>query len=176
MIKKNFTTIIETHSPEETVHLGYCIGKSLYPGHVVALIGHLGAGKTWLSRGIAKGLGISKNHHVHSPAFDLVHEHPGTIPMYHMDFYRLDHFSREDELWIEEYIHSDTGVCVIEWADKFIKDLLDDHLEIHLEMGGCDTDRKISLIAVGDEYYTIMDHLLQLFYIKNKNINILDKE
>jgi tRNA threonylcarbamoyladenosine biosynthesis protein TsaE len=151
---------ITTYSPEETIHLGYCIGKRLSQGHIVALTGHLGAGKTWLSRGIGDGLGIQKHNHIHSPAFDLIHEHPGKIPMYHMDFYRLDNFSREDELWIEEYIYSKEGVCVIEWADKFMMDLLHNYLKINLKMNSSDTIRQINFHAVGNEYESILEKII----------------
>ncbi|KPA15283.1 ATP-binding protein [Candidatus Magnetomorum sp. HK-1] len=155
---------IHTQSPEETVQLGNCIGKCLKPGQIVALIGDLGAGKTWLSRGIGTGLGILQNHHVHSPAFDLVHEHPGTIPMFHMDIYRLDDFSREDELWISEYLNSNTGVCVIEWANKFIKDILDEYLEIHLKtVDSNETERILTLISVGDKYTKLLENIKKEF-------------
>jgi tRNA threonylcarbamoyladenosine biosynthesis protein TsaE len=153
-------TII-THSPEETVTLGQSIGKYLDPGHIVALIGGLGAGKTWLSRGIGEGLGISKKHHVHSPAFDLIHEHPGPTPMYHMDFYRLDDFSPEDEMWVNEYMHSQTGVCVIEWANKFIIDFLDHYLKIQLTMiENANTARKLDFFAIGDKYVPLIKQII----------------
>jgi len=168
-MKKNcLETLIHTTSPEETVLLGFCIGKSLVPGTVLALIGHMGAGKTWMSRGIGDGLGIAEHHHIHSPAFDLIHEHPGKIPMYHMDFYRLDDFSREDELWVDEYIHSKDGVCVIEWADKFIINLLDSYLKINLEMIENDTTRKISFCAIGEKYNTIIENVIHLYEQLNR--------
>jgi tRNA threonylcarbamoyladenosine biosynthesis protein TsaE len=158
---------ITTHSAEETVILGQCIGKNLKAGDVVALIGDLGAGKTWLSRGIGDGLNISKQHHVHSPAFDLIHEHPGPIPMYHMDFYRLDDFSSDDEMWVEEYIHANTGVCVIEWANKFIVDILDNYLKIEISMiEDSHSARKFIFFAIGGEYLSLIDQIVNEF---NKN-------
>ena len=149
-----------THTAEETVKLGHCIGKKLKSGNIVALIGDLGAGKTWLSRGIGSGLGISEKHHVHSPAFDLIHEHPGPTPMYHMDFYRLDDFSPEDEMWVSEYLHANTGVCVIEWADKYIVEILDDYLKIQIAMiEECFTTRKLDFYAFGDEYLSLINQI-----------------
>jgi len=164
--KPTFTII--THSAEETVKLGHCIGKKLKPGHIVALIGDLGAGKTWLSRGIGEGLEISEHHHVHSPAFDLIHEHPGQTPMYHMDFYRLDDFSAEDEMWVSEYIHAQTGVCVIEWANKFIVDILDCYLKIQLTMiEDCHSTRKLEFFAVGEDYLPLI-HQIEAEFNQNK--------
>lgn len=163
---------IITHSAEETVLLGQCIGKNLKPGQIVALIGDLGAGKTWLSRGIGEGLGISKKHHVHSPAFDLIHEHPGPTPMYHMDFYRLDDFSSEDEMWINEYIHSQTGVCVIEWANKYIVDILDHYLKIQLTMiDNDDTSRKLEFFAIGEKYLSVIKQI-ETDFKQNREIKI----
>jgi len=164
---------IISHSAEETVQLGKCIGQYLKPGQIVALIGDLGAGKTWLSRGIGNGLKISEKHHVHSPAFDLIHEHPGPISMYHMDFYRLDTFSAEDEMWILEYIHAQDGVCVIEWANKFIIDILDHYLQIQLTMiEECTTWRKLEFYAIGDEYLSIIDQIETQYNQIKESINL----
>jgi len=161
---------ITTHSAEETVHLGKCIGNHLKTGHIVALIGDLGTGKTWLSRGIGTGLKISEKHHIHSPAFDLIHEHPGPTPMYHMDFYRLDGFSAEDEMWVSEYIHSQTGVCVIEWANRFIVDILDHYLKIQLTMTeDCHTARKLDFYAIDTEYLSLIDQI-EIEYKQTKEI------
>jgi len=162
---------ITTYCAEETVTLGNLIGKNLKSGQILALIGDLGSGKTWLSRGIGEGLGISKHHHIHSPAFDLIHEHPGPIPMYHMDFYRLDDFSSEDEMWVTEYIHSKTGVCIIEWANKFIVDFLDNYLEIQLSMiENCITARKIDFFAMSNEYLPLINQL-DVDFSLNKETN-----
>jgi len=151
---------IQTHSPEETTQLGTCIGNHLKPGHILALIGNLGSGKTCMSRGIAKGMNISTQYHIHSPAFDLIHEHPGSIPMYHMDFYRLDEFSREDELWVSEYIHLKKGVCVIEWADKFILDILDAYLKIQFTASdNFETHRSITFTAIGTQYQSVIESM-----------------
>jgi len=163
MTQNNSKLTIQTTSPEETVQLGNYIGNYLEPGQIVALIGDLGSGKTWLSRGIGAGLGISQNHHVHSPAFDLVHEHPGPIPMFHMDIYRLNDFSRDDELWISEYLQSENGVCVIEWANKFIIDLLDEYLEIHLNtLEINETYRQFTIRAVGDSYNKLLNNIKKM--------------
>lgn len=107
--------IITTHNPAHTVSIGARLGRLLKPGDVVALVGRLGAGKTTLTRGIAQGLGVDAD--VHSPTFTLVHEHLGTVPLYHIDLYRLDTPEEAADIGVEDYVHGD-GVTVIEWAER----------------------------------------------------------
>lgn len=104
-----------TKSARETVALGKKIGAFLLPDDVIALTGPLGAGKTTLIQGIAKGLGVKSP--VTSPTFILINEHSGRIPLYHVDLYRLEKIQDIEETGIEEYF-SRGGVCVIEWAEK----------------------------------------------------------
>jgi len=109
---------VRTISPEQTRGLGAALARALRPGDVVALAGELGAGKTVLVQGMARGLGVSPRTLVTSPSFVLLHEYQGNMPLYHFDFYRL---SKEDEvlaLGYEEY-QSGCGICAIEWADRF---------------------------------------------------------
>lgn len=126
---------MQTESAQETVKLGERLGKRLRPGDVVALVGELGAGKTTITRGIAQGLGVEAD--IHSPTFTLIHEHPGTIPLYHVDLYRIDRPEEAEDIGIEEYIHGD-GVTIIEWAEKIMPLLPEDALRIELRMTGDD--------------------------------------
>ena len=106
-----------SHSPEETFDFGSGLAVSLKKGAVLALSGDLGAGKTHLVKGIAKGLGIDAD--VTSPTFTLIHEYTGgRLPLYHIDLYRLDEAEEALKIGLDEYLESD-GVTVIEWADKF---------------------------------------------------------
>src|SRR5882724_12462839 len=78
-----------SHSPEETTALGEAWGRAAVSGLVIALSGDLGAGKTQLARGVARGLGIAER--VHSPTFALVNEYRGgRLPLFHVDLYRLE--------------------------------------------------------------------------------------
>ena len=80
--------IKETFSPEETFAFGEELGKNARPGQVYTLIGDLGVGKTVLTQGIAKGLGIDEA--ICSPTFTIVQEyHTGRMPFYHFDVYRI---------------------------------------------------------------------------------------
>ena len=151
-----FTVI--SKNAEETLSFGRLLGGLLQSRETVALVGELAAGKTWLAKGIAFGLGVPEDEYVTSPAFDLIHEYQGRVPVYHMDFYRLDELSAEDELWIQEYLDRD-GVCIIEWANKFIDKLTDVYLEVTLTFGTGEDDREIRLRAVGDANNQTLERL-----------------
>ena len=111
-----------THSPEETQAIGERVGQNLKPGDIVALIGDLGAGKTCLTQGIARGVKIEPNQIVNSPSYTLINEYAGKIPIYHIDLYRLQRQEEIMDLGLEEYLEGN-GICIIEWADRML-DLL----------------------------------------------------
>lgn len=131
----------ETHSPEETQDLGERIGGLLESGDIVLLFGDLGAGKTTLVQGMARGLGVARDEYVRSPSFTLVNQYRGRIPVYHIDLYRIDSSGELDDLGLEELLMSE-GVLIIEWAEKIFVDkttppLLSGAggwLEIHLQI------------------------------------------
>ena len=107
----------QTHSPEETQAIGRQIGETLKVGDVIALIGDLGAGKTCLTQGIARGIGIASHEVVNSPSYTLINEYAGEIPIYHIDLYRLKHHGEIVDLGLEEFLEGN-GICIIEWADR----------------------------------------------------------
>jgi len=105
-----------SHSPEETEALGEEWGRAAQSGLVIGLSGDLGAGKTQLAKGIARGLGISGR--VHSPTFTLVNEHSGgRLTLFHVDLYRLKNAGQIAAAGLEEYFQP-AGVSVIEWAER----------------------------------------------------------
>ena len=105
--------------PEQTQSLGESWGKSAAAGLVIGLSGDLGAGKTELVKGLARGLGI-KAAAVHSPSFSLVHEYTGgRLPLFHIDLYRLDSPSQIIGAGLEEYFYNPPGVTVIEWVERW---------------------------------------------------------
>ena len=116
-----FTTHL-TRSVEETLALGERLAATLPPGTVVALTGDLGAGKTALTKGLARGLGVTEP--ITSPTFTLVVEHPARDGrrLYHVDLYRLDAPQQAVEIGIEEELAPD-GWTIIEWAER-LGDLL----------------------------------------------------
>lgn len=105
-----------SHSPAETELLGEQWGRSAQRGWVIALSGDLGAGKTQLVKGLARGLGVSMR--VHSPTFTLVNEYGGgRLRLFHLDLYRLETQEQIHSAGLEEYLQPD-GVSVIEWAER----------------------------------------------------------
>lgn len=133
--------MILTNSRNETILLGERLGRSLNPNDVVAISGELGAGKTTMIQGIAKGLGV--RNWVTSPTFTLINEFQGRISLFHMDMYRLNGPEDADDIAIEEYFNKG-GVTVIEWAEK-VRALLPDRVkEISIEIVSED-QRKVHL-------------------------------
>lgn len=105
-----------SHSPVETESLGEQWGREAQHGLVIALSGDLGAGKTQLVRGLARGLGVTTR--VHSPTFTLVNEYNGgRLKLFHLDLYRLETPAQIHSAGIEEFLQPD-GVAVIEWAER----------------------------------------------------------
>jgi tRNA threonylcarbamoyladenosine biosynthesis protein TsaE len=106
-----------SRSPAETAALGETWGRTVQRGLVIGLCGDLGAGKTQLVKGLARGLGIEAL--VHSPTFALVNVYPGgRLPLFHLDLYRLDTPDQIRAAGLEEYLQPD-GVAVIEWAERW---------------------------------------------------------
>jgi tRNA threonylcarbamoyladenosine biosynthesis protein TsaE len=99
----------------ETIKLGEIIGKSLEPGSIIALRGDLGAGKTVLVKGIARGLGIEDE--PVSPTFVIMNAYEGSIPLYHFDLYRISDADELVGIGYDEFLFGG-GVSAIEWADR----------------------------------------------------------
>jgi tRNA threonylcarbamoyladenosine biosynthesis protein TsaE len=123
--------VYRTESPEETQSLGEKLGKTLKHGDVIALIGDLGTGKTCLTQGIARGVGIAPNEVVSSPSYILINEYNGKIPIYHIDLYRLETAAEIADLGLNEYVESD-GICIIEWAERITDGLPDTCIKIYI--------------------------------------------
>jgi tRNA threonylcarbamoyladenosine biosynthesis protein TsaE len=107
-----------SRSPDETFALGEQWGREAQRGWVIGLSGDLGAGKTQLVKGIARGLGCTAR--VHSPTFALLNEYPGgRLRLFHLDLYRLN--GRADVLaaGLEEYLETPDGVSVVEWIERW---------------------------------------------------------
>ncbi|HFU4202740.1 TPA: tRNA (adenosine(37)-N6)-threonylcarbamoyltransferase complex ATPase subunit type 1 TsaE [Streptococcus suis] len=112
----------------ELVALGSKIGQHAKANHILVLSGDLGAGKTTLTKGIAKGLGIEQM--IKSPTYTIVREYEGRLPLYHLDVYRLG--DDPDSIDLDDFLFGG-GVTVIEWGDLLDDHLLGDYLFIRIE-------------------------------------------
>ena len=142
-----------THSPEETFALGKRLAGRLRSGDVVALTGDLGTGKTVLVQGICAGLGVQEP--VTSPTFTLVQEYRGTVPVAHIDFYRL-HAPGDIAGLDPDGIFESGAVVLIEWAERGLafvpQDAIDVRMERILENGTVsESKRLIRIRAPGSE-------------------------
>ena len=132
-----------SHSPAETESLGEEWGRAAQNGLVIALSGDLGAGKTQLVKGVARGLGIAVR--VHSPTFTLLNEYGGgRLRLFHLDLYRLETPAQILSAGLEEYLQPD-GVAVIEWAERITNDAwrMTHVRRVNLEVLG-ETERRIT--------------------------------
>ncbi|MBQ6370956.1 MAG: tRNA (adenosine(37)-N6)-threonylcarbamoyltransferase complex ATPase subunit type 1 TsaE [Firmicutes bacterium] len=126
-------------SEQEVEAYGIRLGREARPGQVIALTGDLGAGKTTLTKAIARGLGISET--VTSPTFTIVKEYrSGRLPLFHFDVYRIGDVEEMYELGYEEYFFGD-GVCVVEWADLIDELIPEDALRISIAYGQNEEER-----------------------------------
>jgi tRNA threonylcarbamoyladenosine biosynthesis protein TsaE len=106
-----------SHSPAETGAVGERLGRTIETGWVVGVSGELGAGKTQLIKGFARGLGVSER--ITSPTFALVNEYAGgRLPLFHLDLYRLETRQQIISAGLEPYFHP-SGIAVVEWAERW---------------------------------------------------------
>ncbi len=139
-----------SHNPAETEALGEAWGRAAQSGWIIGLIGDLGAGKTQLVKGLARGLGASER--VHSPTFALVNQYlRGRLPLYHLDLYRLDTVDQIHSAGLEEYWVRPDGVTVVEWAERWPGFAPGAGLSCRLvKMESCgDLERRISYEDIG---------------------------
>ena len=124
-------------SAEQTREIGARLGRRLRPGDLVLLHGDLGAGKTTLAQGIARGLGVEG--YVQSPTFTLVNEHEGcaaggaAVTLYHLDLYRLAGEEDLESFGFDDYLAPPDGVSLIEWPERAVGRLPDTYLLVRLE-------------------------------------------
>jgi tRNA threonylcarbamoyladenosine biosynthesis protein TsaE len=146
---------IMTHSAEETMAKSGALGKLLQGGEVLLLEGDLGAGKTTFTKGLAKGLEVTRN--VNSPTFTIIKEYQGRLPLYHMDVYRLA--DSGEDLGFDDYFESE-GVTVVEWAHLIDEFLPKERLEIYIYHHG-DDERKMVFTPIGKRYEEICKELME---------------
>jgi tRNA threonylcarbamoyladenosine biosynthesis protein TsaE len=146
---------VVSNSAAQTRSLGSRLGELAAPGDVVLLVGKLGAGKTCFTQGVAKGLGIDE--YTASPSFVLVREYQGRLPLYHIDLYRLDRLEEIVRLGLDDYLYG-KGVSIVEWADRGLNALPEEHLLIKIELLDV-TKRKLIFEPRGTRYTKMLTKL-----------------
>lgn len=142
-----------TDSIEETHALGEKIGKCVSGNMVILLSGDLGAGKTTLTQGIAKGLGVRRK--VTSPTFTILKIYRGRMPLYHIDAYRLEGITQD--LGFEELM-DDEGLSVIEWS-QYLPDIIpDEYLSVTIHLLEEDS-REFVFEANGEQYEELLEEI-----------------
>lgn len=136
-----------TNSEEETEHIAELVGKHIKEGTALALMGDLGAGKTFFTKRLAKTLGVKSE--VTSPTFNLMNIYDGICPIYHFDLYRLNNVLELYDIDFYEYAESDEGISVVEWADKFREELPVNTVDVNFEVLN-EKSRKISFSGNGE--------------------------
>lgn len=141
--------ILHSSGVEDTRRIGARLAEQLRAGDVVLMLGDMGAGKSELTRGIARGLGVTG--YVTSPTFTILQVHEsGRLPLYHFDWYRLSGAEELYELSMDEYLYGD-GVSVVEWPSRAEEAIPEAYLRITLTpwdaADGC--GRAIELLPVG---------------------------
>lgn len=132
-------------SENETIELGYQVGKKLKKGMCITLVGDLAGGKTTFTKGIGKALNIKEV--INSPTFTILKIYNGNFKLFHIDAYRLK--GSEYDLGLDEYL--DDGIMVVEWPDYYKDYLPKEYLEIKFKYID-DNTREIILNPVGDKY------------------------
>jgi len=132
-----------SNSAADTLKIGESLASKLKRGDCVAMTGDLGSGKTVLTKGIAKGLGVKNAQYVNSPTFVIIKQYKGKMPLYHFDLYRLDHPGALDSENFEEYFYGQ-GVTVVEWAERVSGLLPKRRWEVTLKVAG-ENKRRISI-------------------------------
>lgn len=143
MCGKRYLRLI-SGSPADTQAIARALGEALRPGDVVALFGELGAGKTVFCKGIGEALGIPPDRIV-SPTFTIVAEHAGSVPLVHIDAYRLADEREADGIGMRELLSSE-AVCVVEWAERIAGLLPTDCIQVTFTFSG-DERRDIAIAA-----------------------------
>ena len=156
---------LNSHSPAQTELLGSYLGEIAQKTDIFLLVGELGAGKTCLVQGIARGLNVEE--YAFSPSFVILREYHGRLPLYHIDLYRLNNIEEIAALGLEEYFYGD-GICVIEWADNGLQLLPGDNLLIIIHYTPTsETGRLILLKPQGEHYCELVRQLKKKEEIEN---------
>ena len=157
--------MIELSGLDKTEELAKVIGEVALPGDNLVLTGDLGAGKTTLTKGIARGLGIEQM--IKSPTYTIIREYDqGRLPLYHMDIYRVA--ASGADLGLDEYFEGE-GLSVIEWGNLLEEALPEDYLELILEKSDTDLEyRYVKVQAYGEQSEAFKQRIVEQWRQNNE--------
>lgn len=157
--------MIELSGLDKTEELAKVIGEVALPGDNLVLTGDLGAGKTTLTKGIARGLRIEQM--IKSPTYTIIREYDqGRLPLYHMDIYRVA--ASGADLGLDEYFEGE-GLSVIEWGNLLEEALPEDYLELILEKSDTDLEyRYVKLQAYGEQSEAFKQRIVEKWRQNNE--------
>jgi tRNA threonylcarbamoyladenosine biosynthesis protein TsaE len=139
---------LEAATPDTMRSIGEHLAKQLRAGDLVMLCGPLGAGKTTLAQGIGRGLGVEG---VVSPTFVIARVHGGgTLPLVHVDAYRLGSVAEVDDLDLDASLEE--SVTLVEWGEGLVEGLAGDRLEIRIDREAAGDERTVDLVGVGPRW------------------------
>jgi tRNA threonylcarbamoyladenosine biosynthesis protein TsaE len=138
--------VFYSDSPEQTERIGEKLASVLHPGDVVAYYGGLGMGKTALTRGVARGLGVRET--VTSPTYTIVNEYEsGRMPLFHFDMYRLGSADELFDIGWEDYL-ARGGVCCVEWSEN-VDEAFEQPIRVEFARGDCGDNSRVITITGG---------------------------
>lgn len=136
------TQEILSQSVADTHALAGRVAAALKPGAVLALHGELGSGKTCFVQGLARALGVTQA--VQSPTYTLVNEYAGSLPLYHVDLYRIRDGQDALNLGLDEYLYGE-GITAIEWAERAADIMPPAAWHIRFVAGQNENERRITI-------------------------------
>lgn len=137
--------VFVSKNEDETIERGKEFAKQLQPGSLVALYGDLGAGKTQFVKGVCQTLEVKEI--VNSPTFTIVNEYHGSLPVFHIDLYRMKNVDEILGIGFDEYLESG-GICLVEWAEKLDGIIPDRRYDVEMSVID-DSTREIKIALVG---------------------------
>lgn len=155
--KNDMEFIYISTGPRDTLAVGKILGALLLPGSVVGLVGELGAGKTCFIKGMAYGINRTSEDEVTSPTFAILQEYEGSVPLYHLDAYRIAGSDDLETVGLDDCMEGG-GIVAIEWADRITGVLPDEHLMISIEVIG-EHKRKFIFKPKGIQYRAAVQKL-----------------
>jgi len=158
MVKK-----ILCRKEQDLIKFGRLLGSNLAGGHIIELVGPLGAGKTTLAKAILEGSGAKGGV---SPTFVLKAvyktKHRDELKeIHHFDFYRLENDQELAALGLYDDIGRQDFALIIEWADRF--PIINNQAKLRIKIKPEKNQRKLYLTAYGKKHESLLENSVSAF-------------